>query len=101
MGVNTISILGDFNEDQVKQQNSKIADVLVKYDMVPLFNDPNHFTETSSLVIYLVISNNPNNVDHIHVGEPFVPKISLSYLKMCSLHDIAEILLKLVLSSNQ
>jgi hypothetical protein len=52
-GVSTISILGDFNEDQVKQQNSKIADVLVKYDMVQLFNYPNHFTETSSLVIYL------------------------------------------------
>lgn len=71
-GVDTISILGDFNADQVKQQNSKIADVLVKYDMVQLINDANHFTEASSLVIYLAILNNPYIVDRVHVDEPFV-----------------------------
>ena len=72
MGVDTISILGDFKADQVKQQNSKNADVLVKYDMVQLINDANHFTEASSLVIYLAILNNPYIVDRVHVDEPFV-----------------------------
>jgi hypothetical protein len=100
-GVDTIFILGDFNKDQRNRKNSKIADILIKYDMIHLTNDATDVSESSSLVIYLDISNNPNNVDHIHVEEPFVPKISLSYLKMCSLHDIAEILLKLVLSINQ
>ena len=100
-GVDTILILGDFNKDQRNRKKSKIADILIKYDMIHLTNDATDITESSSLVIYLVISNNPNNVDHIHVGEPFVPKISLSYLKMCSLHDIAEILLKFVLNINQ
>ena len=100
-GVDTIFILGDFNKDQRNRKNSKIADILIKYDMIQMTNDATHVTESSSLVIYLVISNNPNNVDLIHVGEPFAPKISLSYLKMCSLHDIAEILLQLVLNTNQ
>jgi len=50
-GVDTILILGDFNEDQVKRQNSKIANILVKYDMVQLINDATHFTETLSSVI--------------------------------------------------
>ena len=99
--VDTILILGDFNKDQRNRKKSKIADILIKYDMIHLTNDATDVSESSSLVIYLDISNNPNNVDHIHVGEPFVPKISLSYLKMCSLHDIAEILLKFVLSINQ
>ena len=87
-GVNTISILGDFNEDQVKQQNSKIADVLVKYDMVQLFNDPNHFTETSSFVIYLAILHNPYIVDRVHVDEPFV-HMHLRY--HCAIYGILKI----------
>jgi len=61
-GVDTILILGDFNKDQRNRKNSKIADILVKYDMIQFTNDTTHVTESSSLVIYLVISNNPNIV---------------------------------------
>lgn len=50
-GVDSILILGDFNDNQAKRKNSRIADILVKYDMVQLMNDATHFTETSSSVI--------------------------------------------------
>ena len=68
-GVDTILILGDFNKDQRNRKKSKIADILIKYDMIHLTNDATDITESSSLVIYLVISNNPNNVDHIYTWE--------------------------------
>ena len=55
-GVDTIFILGDFNKDQRNRKNSKIADILIKYDMIQMTNDSTHVTESSSLVIYLVIS---------------------------------------------
>ena len=54
-GVDTILILGDFNKDQRNRTNSKIVDILVKYDKIQLINDATHVTESSSLVIYLAI----------------------------------------------
>jgi hypothetical protein len=33
-GVNTIVVLGDFNEDQLKPQNNKMSNIFVKYNMI-------------------------------------------------------------------
>jgi hypothetical protein len=46
-------ILGDFNKDQRNRKKSKIADILIKYDMIHLTNDATDVSESSSLVIYL------------------------------------------------
>jgi hypothetical protein len=32
-GINTIVVLGDFNEDQLKPQNNKMSNIFVKYNM--------------------------------------------------------------------
>jgi hypothetical protein len=47
-GVNTIVVLGDFNEDQLKPQNNKMSNIFVKYNMIQFINEPTHLTENSS-----------------------------------------------------
>jgi hypothetical protein len=43
-GINTIVVLGDFNEDQLKPQNNKMSNIFVKYNMIQFINEPTHFT---------------------------------------------------------
>jgi hypothetical protein len=71
-GINTIVVLGDFNEDQLKPQNNKMSNIFVKYNMNQFINEPTHFTENSSSCINLISSTDPNVIDLIHVGQPFL-----------------------------
>jgi hypothetical protein len=71
-GINTIVVLGDFNEDQLKPQNNKMSNIFVKYNMNQFINEPTHFTENSSSCIDLISSTDPNVIDLIHVGQPFL-----------------------------
>jgi hypothetical protein len=71
-GINTIVVLGDFNEDQLKPQNNKMSNIFVKYNMNQFINEPTHFTENCSSCIDLISSTDPNVIDLIHVGQPFL-----------------------------
>ena len=62
-GINTIVVLGDFNEDQLKPQNNKMSNIFVKYNMNQFINEPTHFTENSSSCIDLISSTDPNVID--------------------------------------
>ena len=42
-GINTIVVLGDFNEDQLKPQNNKLSNLFVKYNMIQFINELTHF----------------------------------------------------------
>ena len=82
-GINTIVVLGDFNEEQLKLQNNKMSNIFVKYNMIQFINEPTHFTENSSSCIDLISSTDPNVIDLIHVGQPFlnVNVLYMVYLK--------------------
>jgi hypothetical protein len=83
-GINTIVVLGDFNEDQLKPQNNKMSNIFVKYNMIQFINEPTHFTENSSSCIDLISSTDPNVIDLIHVGQPFLNVISSSQSTRCN-----------------
>ena len=55
-GVNTIVVLGDFNEDELKPQNNKMSNIFVIYNMIQFINEPTHITENSSSCIDLISS---------------------------------------------
>ena len=40
--------------------------------MIQFINEPTHFTENSSSCIDLISSTDPNVIDLIHVGQPFL-----------------------------
>jgi hypothetical protein len=88
-GINTIVVLGDFNEDQLKPQNKKMSNIFVKYNMIQFINEPIHFTENSSSCIDLISSTDPNVIDLIHVGQPF---LSANVRYHCSIYGIFKVL---------
>ena len=55
-GINTIVVLGDFNEDQLKPLNNKMSNIFVKYNMIQFINEPTHITKNSSSCIELISS---------------------------------------------
>ena len=86
--VNTIVVLGDFNEDQLKLQNNKMSNIFVKYNMIQFINEPTHFTKNSSSCIDLISSTDPNVIDLIHVGQPF---LSVNVRYHCPIYDIFKV----------
>ena len=52
---------------------SRLKDILAKYGMLQLVNEPTHFVENSSSLIDLVICNKASSVELVHVGPPFLP----------------------------
>jgi hypothetical protein len=55
-GINTIVVLGDFNEDQLKPENNTMSNIFVKYNMIQFINEPTHITKNSSSCIDLISS---------------------------------------------
>ena len=49
-----------------------MKNIITKYDMCQYINEPTHFTEHSNSCLDLVIANNRNVVDLVHVGQPFL-----------------------------
>ena len=66
-------ITGDFNLDILKNiSNGKIRDLCQQINFEQLINEPTHFTEKSSPLIYLILTINKNNLLISGVGEPFL-----------------------------
>jgi hypothetical protein len=77
-GINTIVVLGDFIEDQLKPQNNKMSNIFVKYNMIQFINEPTHFTENSSSCIDLISSTDPNVIDLLYL----CPQLNLSNVRL-------------------
>ena len=87
-GVNAIVVLCDFNEDQLKPQNNKMFNIFVRYNMIQFINEPTHFTENSSSCIYLISSTDPNVIDLINAGQPF---LSVNVRNHCPIYGIFKV----------
>jgi hypothetical protein len=61
---------GDFNENQLNCSNSKIKSLLAQFSLNQLIDTPTHFTEHSSSLIDLFMTNNVNYVTYCGVGPP-------------------------------
>ncbi|CAC5418083.1 unnamed protein product [Mytilus coruscus] len=72
-GIETILIVGDFNDDQMNARQSKMKEIFTRYGMTQFVEEPTDFCENSASIIDLVLSNNSNAIDLVHVGQPFLP----------------------------
>ncbi|VDI21638.1 Hypothetical predicted protein [Mytilus galloprovincialis] len=72
-GIETIVIVGDFNDDQMNPRQSKMKEIFTRYGMTQFVEEPTNFCENSASIIDLVLSNKLNVVDLVHVGQPFLP----------------------------
>ena len=72
--IKQIFILGDFNSNY-NLDNSKIHEIISSFNMHRLINEPTHFTETSSSLIDLIISNDLESVNVAEVANPFIPNL--------------------------
>lgn len=68
--VDYIMTTGDFNENQLNSSNSKIKSLLAQFSLNQLIDTPTHFTEHSSSLIDLFMTNNVNYVTYCGVGPP-------------------------------
>ncbi|CAC5413808.1 unnamed protein product [Mytilus coruscus] len=72
-GIETILIVGDFNDDQMSPRQSRMKEIFTRYGMTQFVEEPTNFCENSASIIDLVLRNNSNAVDLVHVGQPFLP----------------------------
>ncbi|MEW8544385.1 MAG: reverse transcriptase family protein [Candidatus Thiodiazotropha sp.] len=68
-----IIILGDFNFNMSLNNNNKMTDLLLDFNLKQLINEPTHFTETSSSLIDLILVRNNANILSSGVTDPFIP----------------------------
>ncbi|CAC5378421.1 unnamed protein product [Mytilus coruscus] len=74
---------GDFNDDQMYPRQSKMREIFTRYGMSQFVEEPTNFCENSASIIDLVLSNNLNPVDLVHVGQPFLPANMDPILLVC------------------
>ena len=67
-----VVITGDFNIDMSQNNNNKIKELMLEYNLKQLISEPTHFTEHSSSVIDLILVRSNNNVLTSGVADPFV-----------------------------
>ena len=68
-----VIVTGDFNLNFLDNANrAKIMSVFDQYSPYQLINEPTHYTETSSTLIDLLFTRNPENIIISGVGEAFL-----------------------------
>ena len=68
-----VIVTGDFNLNFLDNANrAKIMSVFDQYSLYQLINEPTHYTETSSTLIDLLFTRNPENIIISGVGEAFL-----------------------------
>jgi hypothetical protein len=68
--VDYVMATGDFNENHLNSSNSKIKSLLAQFSLNQLIDTPTHFTEHSSSLIDLFMTDNVNYVTYCGVGPP-------------------------------
>ena len=72
-GLQDILITGDFNFNMLNIQSSnKIRDLCNQYSFKQTINDPTHYTEHSSSLLDIILTNNENRLILSGVGDPFL-----------------------------
>ncbi|XP_071177472.1 uncharacterized protein [Mytilus edulis] len=70
-----IVVTGDFNDNLLNGANSKIHNICTNYSLEQLIEDPTHFTEQSSSLIDIIITDNSDFVPYCGVGPPLLDQI--------------------------
>ena len=70
---------GDFNLNFLDSASrNKLLSIVNQYSLCQIIDEPTHFTETSSSIIDLFVTRNPDNVIVSGVGEAFLDQ-NISY----------------------
>ena len=73
MGINDIIITGDFNYNMLKAHTSnKIKSICEQFSLTQTIDNSTHFTEHSSSLIDIILTNNETNMVYSGVGDPFL-----------------------------
>ena len=72
-GINDIIITGDFNYNMLNAHTSnKIKSICEQFSLTQTIDNPTHFTEHSSSLIDIILTNNETNMVYSGVGDPFL-----------------------------
>ena len=72
-GIKDIIVTGDFNYSMLSSQtSSKIKFICEQFSFTPTIKSPTHFTEHSSSLIDIILTNNENHLLYTEVGDPFL-----------------------------
>ena len=70
--IKNIIITGDFNENQLSNNESKINNLTSNFNLFQIISEPTCVSESTSTLIDLLITNNPSNILYSAVCEPFL-----------------------------
>ena len=73
--IDDVIITGDFNDNQLDYSRTKISFLLTKFSLLQMIDEPTHFTEHSSSLIDLILTNNVNRLIYTGVGLAFTDQI--------------------------
>ena len=65
-----------------------MSNIFVKYNMIQFINEQIHSTENSSICVDLISSTDPNVIDLIYVGQPF---LSVNVRYHCPIYGIFKV----------
>ena len=68
-----IIITGDFNYNMISNDNNRLKELNLEYNLNQLITDRTHFTEHSSSLIDLILLRNNDNILFSGVTDPFIP----------------------------
>ena len=68
-----IIITGDFNYNMISNDNNKLKELPLEYNLNQLITDPTLFTEHTSFLIDLILVRNNDNILFSGVTDPFIP----------------------------
>ena len=71
--INDKIINGDFNYNMLNAHTSnKIKSICEQFSLTQTINNPTHFTEHSSSLIDIILTNNETNMVYSGIGDPFL-----------------------------
>lgn len=71
--INNIIITGDFNLDMLSHQTArKVSELCEQFSLFQTIAEPTHYTEHSSSLIDLILTNDKSNLIYSGVAEPFL-----------------------------
>ncbi|KAK3105198.1 hypothetical protein FSP39_019583 [Pinctada imbricata] len=71
--IDNIIVTGDFNCNQISNNHNEIKKISDAFTLFQLISEPTHYTESSSSLIDLILTNNPNLISVSGVSDPFLP----------------------------
>ncbi|CAC5395380.1 unnamed protein product [Mytilus coruscus] len=72
--IDYIVVTGDFNDNQLNKVNSKVSSLLTQFSLTQVIDEPTHFTEQSSSLLDIIVTNDVNSIVYSGVGSPLLDK---------------------------